>query len=287
MNRVLICGASSFVANGLFDLLTKSGFDVETFSRGENPSRCENHIRGKYLDIDQNNELSATYDVVINYAVLKDSSVEDNIKYLEALIKLCKSHQVKKLIHFSSIMVYNRNLQFINEDSPTDTSSNTILKGYGLIKIATDEYLNSVSKELPFEVIRARPGYVIAENRPCPFIKRLPLGISFILGNKQSTLPIVKREDIHKAILCIIHNEDNLPVYLFYPNDGMTKYQYAKKNVGGLIITLPKWIFKGIPHLLAKIHIIPWSLYSRFEGMFTDIQYSSELTENKLNMKFQ
>ena len=279
MKKVLICGANSFVANGLLDLLTKNGFDVEAFSRGENPSRYENHIRGKYLDINHNNELSATYDVVVNYAVLKDSSVEENIKYLEALISFCKSHKVKKLIHFSSIMVYNRNLHFIYEDSPTDTSKSTILKGYGLIKIATDEYLNSVNNDLPFEVIRVRPGYVVAENRPCPFIKRLPLGISIILGNKQSTLPIVKREDIH--------NDDNLPVYLFYPNDGITKYQYAKKNVGGLIIPLPKCIFKGIPHFLAKIHIIPWSLYSRFEGMFTDIRYSSELTENKLNMKFQ
>lgn len=277
MKKILICGATSFVANGFKELLLSKGYEVDTYGRKD----------GNYLNIDKSQFLSSNYYAVVNFAVLKDQSVDENIKYLKALVKMCQEHGVKKLIHFSSIMVYNRNNKKINELTDIDSSKNTLMKGYGIIKIATDEYLNSVCNYLPFELIRVRPGFVLASNVPCPFIKHLIGPINIILGNKKSTMPVVRREDIHTALISILENEKNMPVYMFYPNDHMTKYQYAKKSVNGVILCLPKWLFKDIPYFLAKLHILPWSLYSRFEGMFTCMEYSSIETEKKLNIKFQ
>ena len=276
MSRILILGATSFVANGFKELLLQEGYEVDTFGRKN----------GSYLEIDKNKSLAHEYDTVVNFAVLKDQSIEDNVKYLEALVRFCSTHKVKKLIHFSSIMVYSRQNKEVNEQTPIESSTETMKKGYGQIKIATDEYLTSVINEVTFEIIRVRPGFVLASGMACPFIKKVG-PVSIILGNKKSTMPIVCREDIHKALVRIIKTEKNLPIYLFYPNDGMTKYCYAKKTVGGMILTLPKWLFDGVPYLLASMHIIPWALYSRFEGMFTRIAYSSEQTEKVLKMKFK
>lgn len=276
MRNILICGASSFVAKGFKELLLSCGYGVDTFGRAN----------GSYLDIDKNSELATEYDVVVNFAVLKDQSLDDNVKYIKALIEMCKAKHVKKLIHFSSIMVYNYHLGRLDENSPIDTVKDTLMEGYGKNKIAVDEYINSIKASLSFEVVLVRPGYVLADNRPAPFIKRLPGGISVILGNKKSKQPIVKREDIHKALVKIIETEKNLPVYHLFQNNDITKYAFAKQTVGGVILALPKVIFERIPYLLMKLHVIKPALYSRFDGMYNYNIASSEITEKKLNMQF-
>ena len=286
MNRILILGANSFVASGLYELLEMNKYHVYLFSRGiEN--KCNNKIKGDYLTISKNKLFDNNYNVVINFAILKDKTLSDNINYIKDVIEFCKNHNVKKLIYFSSIMVYNYSLSNVNETTEIEALDNTLKKGYGEIKIGVDQYLLRQKNNLPFEVVLVRPGYVLADNRPCPFIKKLPFGFRIIKGNKKSKQPIVKREDIHKALIRIIETENNLPVYHFFPNDGMTKYKYAKQTVGGIILTMPKCIFKYIPLVLSKIGIIPQSLYSRFEGMYIESNFSSRLTEEKLNIKFR
>lgn len=285
-SSILILGSSSFVAYGLYDLLKKTSYEVNCFKRGLNNKKGD-FIMGDVFNLSDNPYTFSQYDVVINFILIKNDNLSENLKYINSVIEFCKSHKVKKLVHFSSIMVYNYSLINVNETTEIETLDNTLKRGYGEIKIGIDQYLLSQKNNLPFEVVLVRPGYVLADDRPCPFIKRLPLGLSIIKGNKKSKQPIVKREDIHKALVKIIETENNLPVYHFFPNDGMTKYKYAKNTVGGIILTIPKCIFKYIPFLFSKIGLISKSLYSRFEGMYIESNFSSKLTEEKLNIKFK
>lgn len=275
--KILICGATSFVAKGFKELLIQQGFDVDTFGRKD----------GSYLEIDKNPMLADSYEAVVNFAVLKDQNIENNVSYMKSLVEMCRQKHVKKLIHFSSIMVYSYHLGKLDENSPIDTVANTMMEGYGKIKIACDEFLNSIKQSLPFEVVMVRPGYVLADNRPAPFIKRLPCGASVILGNKKSRQPIVKREDIHLALLKIIETDKNLPVYHLFQNNDITKYNFAKQTVGGLILVLPKFIFEGLPRLMMKMGLMKKALYSRFDGMYNYNVASSTMTESKLNIKFK
>lgn len=286
MTQVLILGATSFVAKGFDQLLASNGYGVEKFSRGDQSSRNGNLIKGNYLEISQNKYLVDSYDVVVNFAVLKNQPVSDNISYVKSLIEFCKTHHVKKLIHFSTIMNYNYHLKKVEETTPIETLAETDKKGYAEIKIAADQYLMSVRENLPFEIILVRPGYVLADNRPCPFIKHLIGNMSVIKGNKKSKQPIVRREDIHAALIKIINEPSNNPVYHFFPNNGMTKYRYAKDTVGGIILTLPKCILKWIPGLLCKLGFISKALYSRFDGMYIESDFDSSRTEQKLKIKF-
>lgn len=277
IRKILICGATSFVAKGFKELLIQQGFDVDTFGRKD----------GSYLEIDKNPLLADSYEAVVNFAVLKDQNIENNVAYMKSLVEMCKQKQVKKLIHFSSIMVYSYHLGKLDENSPIDTVANTMMEGYGKIKIACDEFLNSVKQSLPFKVVMVRPGYVLADNCPAPFIKRLPCGLSIILGNKKSRQPIVKRDDIHLALLKIIESDKNLPVYHLFQNNDITKYNFAKQTVGGLILVLPKFIFEGLPRLMMKMGLMKMALYSRFDGMYNYNVASSTMTESKLNIKFK
>lgn len=286
MKRILICGANSFVGHGFADVARKAGYEVDLYTRSQSPYRKGNIIGGSYLTIHRNQELAEHYDYVVNFAILKDATIDDNINYIAALTRMCIDKGVSKLIHFSSIMVYSRGNKIINESTSIDSSTTTYMKGYGLIKIATDEYIESIRNSLPFEIVTVRPGFVLASDTPCPFVRRLPAGFNLILGDNKSTMPIVRRSDIHVALIRIMSKPKNLPVYLLFPNNCMTKVKYVKETYGGRNITLPMLIFKGIPYILAKCHIIPWALYSRFEGMFTQVKYSSQKTEEFLDIKF-
>jgi nucleoside-diphosphate-sugar epimerase len=281
MQNLLLLGSRSFVATGLSEILSSRRCSVDVFSRG-NERRNGNLITGNVCSIESNHFFASAYDIVINFIVLKEKTIEENIDYIKSVIEFCKAHNVKKLIHFSSVMVYNYQLKRVDETTPIETLNETSKKGYGAIKIAVDQYLLSVKETLPFELIFVRPGYVLAADRSFPFIKQLPLNLSIIKGNKTSKQPIVKREDVHKALIKIIETQDNDEIYLFIPNNGLTKYQYAKATVRGLIITLPEWLFRGIPYVLTKMKIIPLSLYSRIEGMYIRTEFDSSRTEFKL-----
>ena len=283
--NVLICGATSFVAQGLLPKLQESDCEVECFSRGAE-GREGSVVKGGYLSISNNQQLANHYDVVINYAVIKDGTVESNLQYIKSLIELGKDKGVKKLIHFSSVMTYGYHVGTINENTPIETLEETWKKGYGEFKIAVDQYLLSIKESLPFEVVLVRPGYVLADNRPCPFIKPLPFGCTLIKGDNKSKQPIVKREEIHEAIIKIVETEKNLPVYLFFPNDGMTKYRFAKQLGYKHLLPMPRVIFKMLPWLLMKVGAMPKAMYSRFDGMYNECEFNSDLTEKKLNIKF-
>ena len=112
------------------------------------------------------------------------------------------------------------------------------------------------------------------------------MGLTLIKGNRKSKQPIVKRDEIHEAVIKIVKTENNLPVYHFFPNDGMTKFRFAKQQGYHCLIPMPKWLFKGLPWILMEVGIMPKSLYSRFDGMYNENVFSSEDTEKKLNIKF-
>ena len=70
-------------------------------------------------------------------------------------------------------MVYKYTEKTVNEETPIEQLKSTNKKGYGEIKIAVDEYLQSVKNYYDFEIILVRPGYVLDNSRPCPFIKKI------------------------------------------------------------------------------------------------------------------
>lgn len=284
-NTVLIMGKNSFVATGLEGVLTNGGYEVDLFTRGED-NRSSNIVSGKTSRILENKFFLDQYDSIINFVVLKDLGIEENIKYIKDLLDFCLNHSVKQFIHFSSIMVYDYKTIKVEEFTSVESSIKTDKKGYGEIKIAVDEYLLSVKEKYSFEIILVRPGYVLDDSRSYPFVKKLPFGLNLIKGNRESIQPVVLQESVHKAVLQIISNNDNLPVYHFFSNTNQTKYQLATEKYGGIILIMPEFLFRKIPLMFTKIGIFPKSLYSRFDGMYIKTVFSSEKTENKLQIKF-
>lgn len=280
--KILILGSSSFVAKGLSEKMEAQGFEVDCFSRGKE-NKINNIIYGDVYDLCNNTHLKNHYDYIINFIVIKDKGEIENIAFIKQLIAFSTQVNVKQLLHFSSIMVYDNNEKYINEY--TEIEKNTFKKGYGAHKIAVDAYLESLNN-LPFQLSFIRPSYVLSAEREAPFIKKLPFGFTILKGHSKAIMPIVKRDTIHEALMAIVNLNTNEKVYLFLPNGNATKIDYAKEIGHKNIITMPKWLVLGGAKMATQLKLIPKSFFVRIEGMFIESTYDSTKTEHVLKLKF-
>ncbi len=116
--RVLICGHRAFAARGLRDLLEMHGHQVSEFSRGPQEGRGTS-FTGPVTELHCNPYLAASYDVVVNFIVLRNESVQRNLDYCASLWRLCRDRQVRHLIQISSMSVYRDSARVLTEQSPT------------------------------------------------------------------------------------------------------------------------------------------------------------------------
>ncbi len=280
--RILLCGNNSFAANGLSDKLLKVGTELDCFSRGE--EKCiGNKITGNILRMLDNKYLDKTYDVVINFIIVKDSGIEENLQYIKALDTFCCERKVKRFIQISSISVYANNLKYINEESEIETDPNK-KGGYASIKVAVDQYL--LNKKSSYSVTFIRPGFIVSSEKKSLLAGigfLLPFNFSVLLGNKKTSLPLINKERLHEGIIRIVLKDDPKPVYLLLENIKGTKYDFFRVQSNSRIIVLPKKVVMFVAFIAKYLKIFSTKQYLQVQGLFKNTYYDSSATECDLN----
>ncbi len=284
MKKVLICGHRSFVATGLGKELEKACISYDCFSRGEE-KRDGNVVTGGVLNM-ATNDLLDDYDTVINYIILKEQSVEDNIAYIQSLLNFCKKKKIKHLLQISSISVYPNEADVVTETSDIEKDFHN-KGGYASIKVAVDHYL----MEHPVEgmtVSFIRPGYIYTKNKEISKSGILvsKLGMNVLLGDKKTTLPLICRETLHKAIAKIVVSEKKESVYLLLNKDKElgTKYNFVCHQWNVKPICLPYAPIITCAKLLKGIGLFKQHHYLKFVGLFKRTWFNSDHTEKVLGI---
>lgn len=268
--NILICGHRAYAARGLAPLLENAGHKVVCFSRGSE-GKDGNIITGDVKSIDRNPFIEWDIDVIVNFILLKDGTPQDNIEYISALCRLAKKHHVAKLIHLSSISSYPNDAAVITDN--TEMDHNAMLKGkYGSLKVLVDEYLIREREMYGLPVILLRPGFIASEDHPNPLggiAKVLPGKIAVLIGNRQSTLPLVYRNEMHQVLKRIIEKEKVANVYIAVSKGACTKAEYAKTIDPKLrVIGIPKGLTIGTAKFLRFIGIFDDRKLQMVRGMF-------------------
>src|SRR5207244_12868821 len=100
-------------------------------------ARDGDSVTGPVDQLHEHPELAESFDIVINYILLKDETIERNEKFIESLVKFCFARSVKHLIHISSMSVYSGDVQIVRQDSVVETNAQK--KGYyGSVMVAQD-----------------------------------------------------------------------------------------------------------------------------------------------------
>ncbi len=284
--KILILGCRSFASQGLPELLAESGFDVNCFARGEE-GKVGNLITGDSFSLCSNNYLNEDYDIVINFVIIKNCSVNENIKYAKELVKYCSERRVKHLIQISSISVYSNDAKLIDEQSLIEQNHED--KGsYAAVKIAVDKYLMSASS-IDCHVSFVRPGFIVSKDKLpslAGVLKPIAFNLGLLWGNKETILPSVERESLHRAISIILKRDLKNSVYLIFSNSLGTKYNFVKNRFNYKIIFLPKRLILSISKILLTLKIFNRKQHKQVVGLFKTTLFDSSQTEKELNMKF-
>lgn len=281
--NVLICGHRAYAARGLKATLEADGHKVLEFSRGE-VKREGNTVTGPVAEMDKNPMWKEQVDVVINFILLQNGSVEENVQYIEALLRFCKKQGVKRLVQISSISSYPNDAPLIKEDTPVEERVE-LKGGYGIIKAAADHRLEEAKQTEGFEIVFVRPGYIVASDNPHPFkgiAKFLGGKLAVLIGDKKATLPCIKRDTLHKCLSEIAVQECPLEVYLLVEGEGGTKYSYFKTQSNAMVIPLPKGLFFFGADVAKMLHVFKERHVCMVKGAFKVNRFDNTLTKSKL-----
>ena len=284
--KILICGHRSYAARNFKEKLENAGHEVWCFSRGN--VMVDNHvITGPVMEMDKNPYLKGiSVEVVINFILLDGQSVDDNLKYIDALCKWCKQTGVKRLVHMSSISVLSNSVCQVDEDTPIDSYPE--LKGkYGALKVAVDNKLLHWGKLSGIQVVLARPGFITAQDKKnalAGIAKMLPGGLAILMGNRKSTLPVIDRDELQRGLQNAIEAENPLKVYLMVEAGDHTKIEYLRTLAPKVkVIALPKGIVIFVAHLLKVIGVFDDRKVQMVAGLFKVQHFNAERTFCKIN----
>lgn len=287
MKKVLVCGHKSFVASGMTKTFDKVGITYDCFSRGEN-NREAYVVTGDVMDMNHNAFLD-TYDTVINFIIIKDGGVEENLRYIKSLLKFCKEKKVKNLIQISSISVYPNEARYVNEESEIEKDYRN-KGGYASIKVAVDHYLE---EHVPSGLVVSyvRPGYIYTKDKKASKVGILvtKLGFNILLGDKLTTLPLVCRETLHKGLvkLVLIDNKPKVCLFLNKNENEGKKYNFVRDEWNVKPWCLPAWLLLPIAKILKAIGIFKQRHYLKVVGLFKRTWFDSSNTERALGISFK
>lgn len=184
--NILLIGGNGFVGQALIKEFMKYRVDVSYLSRTQNHSISKEEatwIRGDIFYLN-NIMIKESYDIVIHLiGTIKNKNLYSklNTESVSQSIKLCKKHNIKKLVYFSANGGFKQYLE-------------SKLSGERLIKDSKLDYLI------------VRPGLMYGKNRPTSYFNILPIkffskfGITFF--KNVYPLPVEKvAETVVKAIL--------------------------------------------------------------------------------------
>jgi nucleoside-diphosphate-sugar epimerase len=284
MKKILLLGERSFAATGLYKLLVDNGYHIDCFSRGTE-SRKDDHVRGNVYKISQNRFLSDEYDVVINFIVIKNGSIDENIKFIKEVDRLCQQKKVSNLLQISSISVYPHRADHIDETSEIELDP-SVKGNYGSVKIAVDRFLEE--KKPKYSVSYLRPGYIYTNDaNRASNISGIGINIlnsvAIILGNKSTPLTLIERQRFHEAILRIIKSESKKKCYLLFENNNSTKKDFLKRCGYKIIIGLNSHLIISISFFLKFFGVIDRSKLQQIKSLFRKTRYSNYTTEYELD----
>lgn len=278
--NILICGNYSFAASGLEKYLESLGHSVDCFTRGVE-GKCGNVIFGDVTKMKFNRHLKNSYDIVINFIILKNKPFLDNKIFLDSLCDFCDLH-AKELYQISSISVYSNDESYVNED--TEIERNHLKKGpYASLKIQSDLYLKNRNNN--FNLVFLRPGYIVSPGMKFSFDGigiKLPLNTMLLLGGKKSTLPLIQKSRFHEAIALICELDERKDCYLLLGNNKETKYSFVQAKFDGFIITLPKFPILFFLSILHSVKLLNVRLFFQIKGLFKETIFDSSRTENAI-----
>ena len=295
--KILILASSSFAATGLPDILAAAGHEVWTFNRSPLTNAGPHDLSGSYDQLgDVATQAMQTCDVLINYAIVKNGTIEQNIAMADAVMSAARSLCVKRFIHISSISVLPSIAGVVNEEA---VAVEARWKGiYSRVKAAVETHIVAHWTHAELDVVR--PGFILAQGLVDSMVgtgMRLPTGHVLGLGNRSTVIMLVHRETVNAALTRmsgapLAEGFQRKTFMLVAPNaptrDEYLDFHCREMGRGWSTLHFPSWLWRiglacGSP-LLSILKRKPFRLVKLFEHNLNVRRYDCTRTSQELGL---
>lgn len=276
--KVLITGASGFVAYHLIEQAIASGYQVYAAVRKSSVIDHLKHLNIHYTHLDytnvealRNNIVDNSYDYIIHASgTTKAKTLAAynlvNAEYSQNLALAAVGTKVKKFVFVSSLAAVGP-LQSVGGSIEAHQSSNPVTS-YGLSKLQAEAYLKDI-EGLPLIIIRPTAVYGPREKDIFILFNSINKGLEPYIGNFNQCLSFVYVKDLATVILQAVvspltHQSYNI-------SDGLGYDRFALANLSKTILA----------KRTLKFHI-PLSLV-RMMASILDFLYANRKTTPALN----
>lgn len=301
--KILVLASSSFAARNLPAALLAAGHEVWTFNRSQIESAGPRDLHGGY---DRLAEITGTAmdgvcDVLINFAIVKNGSIEENISLTDQVMQAAQKLHVRRFIHISSISVLPSITGVLNEDAEAVEAR---WKGiYSRVKAAVEGHIIDTWREGDLDVVR--PGFILAPGLVDSMVgtgKQLPTGHVLGLGNHRTVIMLVHRDAVDQALVKIAGSVSNssspkLKKYMLVAPNAPNRREYLdfqcrELGRGWSTLHFPAWMWRlglaaaSIPISLIKRRLIRLDLLFMHNLNVRTYDCTQTSRELELDMRF-
>lgn len=254
--KVLITGLTGFVGKNLLATFKEDALEIVTISRRANPQLDGVHsdciFRGTLSDKESLEPAFEGVDIVVNIAAeLKDENqfIKTNIDGVRNIIELSRKHNVKRIVHLSSVgvvgMQYSDSPVSVDESHPCTPKNN-----YERTKLESERILLTEWSDDPKRITILRPTNVFGEQHPrkalLNYFTKVANGTRFY-STRNAKVNYVYVADLAHVIRHFVFNSG---AHCIYNVGNDMSFQSFHAETAAALGTTPvltitgKWIFK-------------------------------------------
>ena len=307
--KVLVTGSGGFLGRSVVDRLLESGHAVRAIVRPSSPKPSWPDVVEVFrADLRVENDLAPAFDgvdAVLHLAAATSgnedmqfaSTVVATERFLEAMAKSA----VKRLIHVSSLVVYDWSKATSCMDETTPLENNPYaMGGYTIAKVWQERVVSRFAKQHSWDLTIVRPGFIWGIDHAQIAGMGRTFGRIYLLFGPFTRLPLCHVNNCADCLVTAVENPAaSGEIFNIVDSDDIRVWRYVKeyaRRTGkrGFFLPLPYRAGLGVAQLAALTSRVLFgnkgklpSLLTprRFESQFKPVRFSNQKVRQLLDWK--
>jgi nucleoside-diphosphate-sugar epimerase len=307
--RVLVTGAGGFLGQTVVDRLLERGHEVRAIVRpsSQTPS-WSNRVEVFRADLRVAKDLLSAFDgadAVLHLAAAtsgsEDAQFATTVVATERFLQAMAKSAVKRLIHISSLVVYDWSQVKSCMDENSALENNPYgMGGYTIAKVWQERIVSRFAREHAWDLTILRPGFIWGADHAQIAGMGRQFGRVFILFGPLTRLPLTHVDNCADCIVTAVENPAaSGETFNVIDSDDIRVWRYARdyaRRTGrhGFFLPIPYRAGLGVAQLAAFTSRLLFggkgklpSLLTprRFESQFKPIRFSNQKLTSRLNWR--